>query len=128
MSARPAAGTIVVVDWRGGRQRDEPGGIRPGIVVESDDLFAHTAYRNVLVVPLTTDRGFEAMAAVVERIEPDEGNGAGRESWALAHHVTSVALSRIRATGSRVTALQLSAIRQKIALAIGAEGPPERAP
>lgn len=120
---RPAAGQIVVVDWRGGRQPDEPGGLRPAVVVEDDGLFAGGSYRNLLVVPMTTDARFAELASLVERIDPAPENGADRTCWAVAHHVGSVALTRVRATGSRITDAQLWGVRAKIALAVGVEPP-----
>ncbi|MGH2862476.1 MAG: type II toxin-antitoxin system PemK/MazF family toxin [Solirubrobacteraceae bacterium] len=118
---RPTAGQIVVVDWRGGRQPDEPGGLRPAVVVEDDGLFAGVAYRNLLVVPMTTDARFAELAGLVERIDPTLENGAERTCWAIAHHVGSVALTRVRSTQSRISNAQLRGVRAKIALAVGVE-------
>lgn len=118
---RPTAGQIVVVDWRGGRQPDEPGGLRPAVVVEDEALFAGVAYRNLLVVPLTTDARFAELAGLVERVDPTPENGADRVCWAIAHHISSVAVARVRATQSRITSAQLRSIRAKIALAVGIE-------
>ena len=53
------------------------------------------------------------------RIDPDGTNGVEATCWALAHHVTSVPLTRVQATDSRVTGGQLSSIRQRIAVALG---------
>lgn len=116
---RPTAGTIVLVDWRGDRQPDEPGGVRPAVVVENADLFAGGGYRNIIVVPLSRSQRFAVMGGLVESIEPTDENGAEQLSWAIAHHVASVALTRVRATRSRVSAAQLESIRAKAALAIG---------
>ena len=123
---RPGAGQIVVVDWRGGRQPDEPGGLRPAVVVEEEALFAGVSYRNLLVVPLATDARFAELGGLVERIEPAPENGADRTCWAVAHHVGSVALTRVRATESRISDAQLRSIRAKIALAVGIEPAPRR--
>lgn len=115
--SRHAAGSIVVVDWRGGAQPKEPSGLRPAVIVEDDELFPDD-YPNTLVVPLTRDEGL-AHRSFAERIEPRPDNGGDATCWALAHHVTSVSLHRIRSTGSRVTTEQLVSIRQRITLAIG---------
>jgi mRNA-degrading endonuclease toxin of MazEF toxin-antitoxin module len=115
--SRPAAGTIVIVDWRGGAFPSEPGRLRPAVVVEDHELFPDE-YPNLLVVPLTRDEGL-AHGSFAERIEPTPENGAEATSWALAHHVTSVSRRRIKPTVSRITAQQLSSIRARIALAVG---------
>lgn len=113
---RPDAGSIVVVDWRPG-QHPEPGGLRPGVVVEDSRLFP--GYPSLLVVPFTRDRRL-AHATLAVRIDPTPENGLNAVSWALAHHVSSVALRKARATRSRITRDQLVRIRQRIALAVGA--------
>ena len=115
--SRPAAGTIVLVDWRTGAVPSEPTRIRPAVVVEDDEIFPD-AYPNTLVTPLTRDESF-AYEAFSERIDPTPENGADATSWALAHHVMSVSLRRVQATPSRVTAEQLLSLRRRIALAIG---------
>ncbi|MDE2573523.1 MAG: type II toxin-antitoxin system PemK/MazF family toxin [bacterium] len=114
---RPAAGTIVLVDWRAGGVPREPTKIRPAVVVEDDELFPG-GYPNTLVVPLTRDEGL-AYPAFAERIDPTDGNGAEATSWALTHHVTSVSLKRVQETSSRITAGQLASLRRRIALALG---------
>lgn len=121
--SRPAAGSIVLVDWRSGALPAEPTNRRPAVVVE-DDVFPD-AYPNLLVVPLTRDQGL-AYPSFAERIDPTPENGAPQTCWALAHHVTSVSLKRVTATPSRVTAEQLAGVRRRIALAIGAQ--PGRTP
>lgn len=115
---RPAAGTIVIVDWRGGALPAEPGRLRPAVVVEDNELFPDE-YPNTLVVPLTRDEGL-AHPSFAELIEPTAENGAEVTCWALAHHVSSVSLRRIDGTASRVTAEQVSSIRRRITVALGA--------
>lgn len=88
------------------------------MVVEDHELFPD-GYPNVLVVPLTRDEGL-AHQSFAERIEPTADNGVEATCWALAHHITSVSLRRVSSTPSSVTAEQLSSIRQRIALAVGA--------
>ena len=118
--SRHTAGSIVVVDWRGGALPNEPGRLRPAVVVEDEELFPDD-YPNTLLVPLTRDEGL-AHRSFTERIEPDTGNGVDTTCWALAHHVTSVSLQRVTATPSRVTTQQLASIRERIALAVGIDG------
>lgn len=118
--ARPVAGSIVVVDWRGGRLPLEPGGMRPAIVVEDTPAIPDD-YPNILVVPLTRDERFALYASFVERIEPTPENGAPEPCFALAHHVTSVSMRRIRSTPSKITSEQLASIRQRAAAAIGVD-------
>jgi mRNA interferase MazF len=115
--SRHAAGSIVVVDWRGGSLPQEPGQLRPAVVVEDHELFPEE-YPNTLVVPLTRDAGL-AHRSFAERIEPTADNGADTTCWALAHHVTSVSLRRVHPTASRITAEQLSSIRKRITVAVG---------
>ncbi len=115
--SRPAAGAIVLVDWRAGAVPREPSKIRPSVVVEDSELFPG-AYPNLLVVPLTRDEGL-AFPAFAERIDPTPQNGVEGTSWALAHHVTSVSLKRVQPTPSHVTPEQLASLRRRIALALG---------
>lgn len=115
--SRHQAGSIVIVDWRGGALPREPGKLRPAVVVEDHELFPEE-YPNTLVVPLTGDEGL-AHRSFAERIDPTAENGAETACWALAHHVTSVSLQRVNSTGSRITAAQLSSIRDRITLTIG---------
>jgi mRNA-degrading endonuclease toxin of MazEF toxin-antitoxin module len=112
------AGSIVVVDWRGGSLPREPSKLRPAVVVEDHELFPER-YPSTLVVPLTRDEGL-AHRWFAERIEPTTENGADTTCWALAHHVTSVSLRRVNLTASRITAEQLSSIRKRIMVAVGA--------
>lgn len=116
---RPHAGDIVIVDWRAGAKPKEPSKLRPAVIVEDSGLFPE-AYPNILVVPMTTDEGLAHRSLSVQ-IEPDQNNGAQETSWALAHHVTSVSLLRIKLTESKVSLQQLSDIRERIALSIGVD-------
>lgn len=116
--SRPTAGSIVVVDWRGGSLPQEPSKLRPAVVVEDHELFPEE-YPNMLVVPLTRDEGL-AHRSFAEQIEPTADNGADTTCWALAHHITSVSLHRVHLTASRITAEQLSSIRKRIMVAVGA--------
>lgn len=113
----PSAGAIVIVDWRGGSLPQEPGKLRPAVVVEDHELFPDQ-YPTTLVVPMTRDRGL-AHASFAERIDPDPNNGVESTCWALSHHVTSVSKKRISATPSSITAEQLASIRKRIGLALG---------
>jgi mRNA interferase MazF len=115
--SRHVAGSIVVVDWRGGALPQEPSRLRPAVVVEDHDLFPDD-YPNTLLVPLTRDEGL-AHRSFAERIEPNADNGVETTCWALAHHVTSVSLLRVNPTPSRITAQQLASIRERIAVAVG---------
>jgi mRNA interferase MazF len=115
--SRPAAGSIVLADWRGGALPAEPSKLRPAVVVEDDGLFPD-AYPNTLVVPLTRDQGL-AYPSLSERIDPSPENGASQTCWALAHHVSSVSMKRVTQTPSRITDDQLGNIRRRIALAVG---------
>jgi len=115
--SRHRAGSIVVVDWRGGALPQEPSRLRPAVVVEDHELFP-VQYPNTLVVPLTRDEGL-AHASFAERVEPTVDNGVQTVCWALAHHVTSVSLRRVDPTPTRITAEQLASIRRRITMAVG---------
>ena len=115
--SRHVAGSIVVIDWRGGALPQEPSRRRPAVVVEDHDLFPDD-YPNTLLVPLTREEGL-AHRSFAERIEPNADNGVETTCWALAHHVTSVSLLRVNPTPSRITAQQLGSIRERIAVAVG---------
>ena len=115
--ARFKAGDILIVDWRGGALPKEPNRLRPAVVVEVEALF-DAAYLNVIVVPLTTDAHL-AIPDLAVTIEPGPENGCEQRCFALAPSVTSVSVSRIRVTASRIRPDQLHAIRRRIAEAIG---------
>lgn len=115
--SRHAAGSIVIVDWRGGALPQEPSKLRPAVVVEDHELFPEE-YPNTLVVPLTGDEGL-AHRSFAERIDPSADNRTDTTCWALAHHVTSVSLRRVNPTASRITDEQLSSIRKRITVAVG---------
>ena len=113
----PDAGSIVLVDRRSGALAQEPNRIRPAVVVSNAELFPES-YPNIIVVPLTTDENI-AHPHFSQRIDPTSSNGATRVSWALAHHITSVAKQRIMTTSSKIDERQLQTIREQGALAIG---------
>ncbi len=115
--SRPLGGSTVLVDWRSGALPNEPTKVRPAVVVEDHELFPD-GYPNTIVVPLTQDERL-AYAGLSERLDPTDENGAVAVSWALAHHVASVSLARVRVTASRVSSEQLARIRRRIAVAIG---------
>jgi mRNA interferase MazF len=110
-------GDILIVDWCGGALPKEPNGPRSAIVVEDEELF-DPEYPNVIVVPLTTDARL-AIAGLSVTIDPTPENGCQQRCFALAPSVTSVSVKRVNGTGSRVQPGQLTAIRGRIADAIG---------
>ena len=114
---RPSAGSIVLVDWRGGALPREPSKIRPAVVVEDHRLFPDE-YPNIVVVPLTRDQSF-IIPAFAEHISPSLENGASNQSWAVANHVSTVSLQRVELTRSRISNEQLINIRRRIALTLG---------
>lgn len=115
------AGQIVLADWRGDALPREPNKRRPAVVVEDDGLFA-PSYPNALLVPLTEDSGL-AIPDLSVAIAPTPENGCTKSCWAVSHLVATTSKARLRTTPSYVTASQLAAIRQQIALAIGWNGP-----
>ena len=115
--ARFEAGAIVIVDWHGGARPKEPGRLRPAIVVEDDELF-DPAYPNVVVVPQTNGDRL-AIPGLSVTIDPAPDNGCVQRCFALAASVTSVSVSRVRGTESRVRPEQLLDIRRRIADVIG---------
>ncbi len=111
------AGQIVLADWRGDALPKEPNKRRPAVVVEDDGLFA-PAYPNAILVPLTED-GELAIPDLSVAIAPTAENGCRKPCWAISHLVATTSKMRLRVTPSRITAEQLGAIRQQIALAVG---------
>jgi mRNA-degrading endonuclease toxin of MazEF toxin-antitoxin module len=111
-------GQIVVVDWRGDALPKEPNRLRPAVVIENPALF-EPDYENVIVVPLTED-GDLIIRSLSLPILPTIENGCSKPCWAAAHLVTATSKQRVRATRSTVTTDQLTAIRQRVARAIGA--------
>jgi mRNA interferase MazF len=114
---RFAAGTVVIVDWRGDALPKEPNKLRPAVVVENDRLF-DPDHPNVIVVPLTEDSQL-ALASLSVAIDPTPENGCTKRCFALSPVVTSASINRMRATPSRITDQQLQRIRLQIAEAIG---------
>jgi mRNA interferase MazF len=114
------AGQIVLADWRGDALPKEPNKRRPAVVVEDDGLFA-PAYPNAILVPLTEDAAL-AIAELSVAIAPTAENGCRKPCWAVSHLVATTSKWRLRATSSRITAAQLTAIRSQIAMAIGVTG------
>lgn len=116
---RPAAGSIVIVDWRADALQGEPTKIRPAVVIEEHTGFPE-AHPLVIVVPLTRDEKL-VIGAFCERIDPTPENGGKATSWALAHHVSAMSRRRMKTTPARVTDEQLAMIRRRVALALGFE-------
>ena len=116
MNGSFAAGDIVLADWRDALPK-EPNKLRPAIVVEDDGLF-DADYPNLLLVLLAEDAKLGAPDLSV-RIEPSPLNGCTKPCFALAAHVATTSKQRIRRTQSRVTAAELAAIRDRIAIALG---------
>jgi mRNA interferase MazF len=113
------AGQIVLADWRGDALPREPNKRRPAIVVEDDGLFA-PSYPNTILVPLTDDAAL-VIPDLATEIAPTPENGCPKPCWAASHLIATTSKSRLTATGSRVTAAQLTSIRRQITVAIGAE-------
>jgi mRNA-degrading endonuclease toxin of MazEF toxin-antitoxin module len=111
------AGQIVLADWRGDAKPKEPNKRRPAVVVEDDGLFA-PIYPNVILVPLTEDFAL-AIPDLSVAIEPTAENGCSKPCWALSQLVTATSKTRLQATTSRITTMQIVTIRRQIALAIG---------
>ncbi len=74
------AGTIVIVDWRGGALAKEPNKLCPAVVVEDDGLFGPN-YPNVIVVPLTEDAD-PAIPDLSVVIDPTPQNGCTKRCYA----------------------------------------------
>ena len=112
----PAAGQIVLVDWRDALPK-EPNKRRPAVVVEDSDLFDET-YPNLILVPLAEDPHL-AIADLSVRILPTAENGCTKPCFALAHHVTTASKRRVSPTPSRISGTELAEIRRLIGVAIG---------
>jgi mRNA interferase MazF len=110
------AGQIVLVDWRDALPK-EPNKKRPAVVVEESHLF-DALYPNLILVPLAEDPHL-AIADLSIEIPPTAENGCTKQSYALAHHVTTTSKERVTGTPSRITDAQLKEIRHLIGVAIG---------
>lgn len=115
--ARLRAGTIVIVDWRGGALPKEPNKMRPAIIVEDESQLGPN-WPNTIVVPLTGDED-AIVPGLSVAIDPTPENGCSKRCYALALAVTAVSVHRVRGTASRVTDEQLNRIRILIGEAIG---------
>lgn len=113
------AGDILLADWRGDALPKEPNKRRPAVVVEDEGLFAPD-YPNVILVPLSDDSRMVMQGLAVE-ITPTPENGCSKTCWAVAHLVAATSKRRVAGTGSRVTPVQLAAIRRLVATAVGVE-------
>jgi mRNA-degrading endonuclease toxin of MazEF toxin-antitoxin module len=113
------SGQIVLADWRGNALPTEANKRRPAIVVDDEHLL-DPGLLTVLLVPLTGD-AMSAIRGLSMQIEPTPENGCSKTCWALSHMVTATSKLRVTATPSYVTPEQLAAIRQQIALAVGAQ-------
>jgi mRNA-degrading endonuclease toxin of MazEF toxin-antitoxin module len=111
------AGQIVLADWRDGFPK-EANKIRPAVVVEDEELFV-PRQPTVILVPLTSDATVILRDLAVALL-PTKENGCPVPCWALSHMVTATSKARVTVTPSCVTPEQLAAIRQQIALAVGA--------
>ncbi len=111
-----SAGQVVIVDWRDALPK-EPNKRRPAIVVEDTDLF-DPAYPNAILVPLSDDAEL-ALGDLSLALMPNSRNGLKKESYALAHHVTTVSKRRITATEFQIAVKELAEIRARIAFAVG---------
>ena len=111
-----SGGQIVVADWRDALSK-EPNKLGPAVVVEDEALF-DPAYPNVILVPLTEDRRL-AIPDLSVAIEPTPQNGCAKRCYALSHCVATTSAARVMATRSRITHLELQAIRRQIAVSIG---------
>lgn len=114
---RPAAGSIVLVDWRRGGLPKEPNKLRPAVVVDDSSLF-DDEHQNLIVVPLTTEIDW-AIPALSVSIDPTPENRCAHRSYALAFNVTAVSRRRAKPTDAKITAVQLRSIRERICLCIG---------
>jgi mRNA interferase MazF len=113
-----SGGQIVIAGWRDALQK-EPNKLRPAVVVEDETLF-HSAYSNVILVPLTEDQRL-AIPDLSVVVDPTPQNGCTKRCYALSHCVATTSVARVRPTPSRIADDQLLAIRRQIALAIGLE-------
>ena len=111
-----SGGQIVIADWRDALPK-EPNKLRPAVVVEDEALF-DPAYPNVILVPLTEDLRL-AIPDLSVAIEPTPQNGCTKRCYALSHCVATTSAARVTATRSRITHLELQAIRRQMAVSIG---------
>ncbi len=84
-------GQIYWIEWEPGRGSEQRRR-RPGLIIQADPINASRAYRNTIVVALTTsDHGVPTHVA----IEPDSANGLERTLFAMCEQVMAVARDRL---------------------------------
>ncbi|MDQ2907845.1 MAG: type II toxin-antitoxin system PemK/MazF family toxin [Candidatus Eremiobacteraeota bacterium] len=114
---RPRAGSIVVVDWRGGVPPNEPNRLRPAVVIDDHRLFPDE-YGSIFVAPMTRDETIVHPAFAVS-IEPSAKNGCGERCWIMGNYASVVSLARVRTTASAISDDQLVQVRLKLSFMIG---------
>lgn len=111
---KPTRGTVLLLDLdptRGHEQR----GLRPCIVVSDPEVAADQRYPLIGIVPVTRTA---AVGALYPPLEPGQ-SGLTNRSYALIDHVRSVDKRRIRRGYGRVSATEMAAIDEGLALFLG---------
>jgi mRNA-degrading endonuclease toxin of MazEF toxin-antitoxin module len=101
----------------GPRQNNLQEGSRPVLVVQTDTLNKLEGYGNVIVVPLTTK---ERLSVTYIKIEPTDGNGLDRVSWAITNQVFTIGKDELEEKRGSITKEGIYAVKQglKISLSI----------
>ncbi|OLC39916.1 MAG: type II toxin-antitoxin system PemK/MazF family toxin [Chloroflexi bacterium] len=91
MRSRPQRGDIWDIDFGRPSGHEQGAGMRPGLVISTDD-FNNSGAGLVIVAPLTTaQRGYPS------RVKVRAGDSGLREtSWAAVEHLRSLSLLRLR--------------------------------
>jgi mRNA interferase MazF len=91
LRSRPQRGDIWDIDFGRPKGYEQGAGIRPGLVISSDD-FNDSGAGLVIVAPLTTAQGGYPSRVKVRA----EGSGLRETSWAAVEHLRSLSLLRLR--------------------------------
>jgi len=111
---RRGAVIVVALDPTFGHEQQ---GIRPCVVVSDPEVTADQRFPMIAVVPLT---GTPGDGALYPRVAPG-GSGLRKVSTALLDQVRAIDKRRVRATYGGVTAIELRAIDDGLALFLGLE-------
>jgi mRNA interferase MazF len=103
-------GELWLLDWNP-RRGSEPGGFRPGIIIQSDLGNHAEGARTTMVVPLTTQGRAYAFYVPVPK---GKDNGLPANSWANATQVFTVDKSRLVKCLGKATSAQMKALTQAL--------------
>jgi mRNA interferase MazF len=106
----PSRGDIYWLDWNPARG-SEQAGVRPALVIYTNQMNANPTYWNCVVVALTTKgRAVPTHVAIEKSIE----NGLPADSWVKAEQVLTVSKERLSAYLGRVSELEMGQVNRAL--------------